>query len=268
MNNVEHIHILSSGEHINDTFKASYGKFDLTKVRIIVESGIYGKQDTPRNKGINNAIEDIKQICSIMNKDCDVKFIDKKSINDIRDAVLEIVNENPVGSQYYFNITGGTKVLSNGLFLMAIWLNGTIYHVGEDGVFQKLIVPKMQAEHVHKNPNYVTILDILYDYKTRFRKLQNEKMNKVDKFGKDGKILQKELYIKIKPKYIRIRVQDKKNKRSLQYGTLSKWLQDLKEWDLIKIDNPEDNRKSKNVEITEDGIFTLKFIQAMDKKKK
>jgi hypothetical protein len=265
VNDVEHIHILSSGEHINDTFKVSYGKFDLTKVRIIVESGIYGKLDSDRNKGINNAIDEVKKICSLMNKDCDVKLIDKISINDIRDAVLEIVNEFPVSSQYYFNITGGTKVLSNGLFLMAIWLNGTIYHVGEDGVFQKLIVPKMHAEHVEKNPNYTTILDILYNYKIKTGKFL---MKKNDKLGKDVNMLQKDLYKKMKLKYVRIRVQDKKNKRTLQYGTLSKWLQDLNEWDLIKINNPEDNRKLKNVEITEDGIFTLKFIQAMEKKNK
>jgi DNA-binding PadR family transcriptional regulator len=55
------------------------------------------------------------------------------------------------------------------------------------------------------------------------------------------------------------------SKRSLAQGTLTKWTVDLEQWGLITIDNPKNNRKDKIYTITDDGIFTLKFITATTK---
>jgi hypothetical protein len=243
-----HIHIIASGENNHNTIPHAINEFKMDKAIIIVDKDVYENPSANmHNPAIIKSINKVEDMVKVTNKKFELKYIDKISLNSVRDAVLEIVDENQ-GSTLYFNVSGGTKVLSNGLFMMAIWLDGIVYHVGEDNKLQRLIIPRVHSEEIRKNENYIIILDILS------KSLNRQKLRKT---------LYKEMLDRYKP------IRDMGiTKRKLAQGTLTKWTSDLEKWGLISIDNPKNNRKDKVYTIKDDGIFTLKFITATSKKQK
>lgn len=245
---VKHVHIVASGENNDKTMPEAIDKFQMDRAIIIMEKGVREHPDSNSHyPKILASIEKVEKMMKPLGKKLDIKEIDDISLGSVRDAVLEILDEYS-GATFYFNVSGGTKVLSNGLFMMAIWIDGIIYHVGADNKLQRLIIPRVHSEEIRKNENYLTILDILS------KSVKREK-------------LRKDIFPELKEKYKPIRVVGKKNKRDLAQGTLTKWTIDLENWGLIKIENPEGNRKDKIYRLTDDGLFTLKYIKAVSKKK-
>lgn len=246
MDNREHIHLISSGETIHETFPKSIKELKMDRAIILVEEDVFGNSGNIHHPLIRESINQVEKLAKMLNITYDIKLIPSISLENIRNAVLDVFNQYP-NAVYYFNITGGTKVLSNGLFMMSIWLDGTAYHVGEDGKFQILAVPKIHVEDIKKNENYISILEIL------------EK-------SREHEMPQKELFNNMKNEYKPLRKPNAKTKRNLSRGTLSKWIQDLISWDLVNQEYFKDN-KEKRVRITGDGIFTLKFIKAAERTK-
>ncbi len=246
MENKEHIHIISSGETIHETFPISINELKMDRAIILVEDDVFRDSDNKHHPLIRESITKVEELAGILKKSFEIKRIPGISLENIRNAVLDIFNQYP-DAVYYFNITGGTKVLSNGLFMMSIWLEGTAYHVGEGGKFQILAVPKIHVEDIKKNENYISILEILAD-------------------SKENIMPQKKLFIEMEHKYKPIREIHRKLKKSLSRGTLSKWIQDLILWGIVEEDYIKNNKKEKLLKITEDGIFTLKFINAARKR--
>lgn len=248
---MEHVHIIGTGANSGKSFRRTLGKgMKIDRVYIIRESNAQDK--------IKQAAEDIIAIATEFGIDPREKFIKKISLDDIRDVVLDIYRETP-GAQYYFNITGGTKVLSNGLFMMSIWMNGQAYYLNESETLEILRVPKIHAEDLEKNINYITILQLLDT-------TQSKEMNTgaiMDKLTSLYKPIRKQELEKAKTKVV-----------TLSKGTLSKWLRDLESWGLVTRDHGDtevmfkgkkvkvQNRREKKVKITPDGVFTLRFILA------
>jgi DNA-binding MarR family transcriptional regulator len=248
---MEHVHIVGVGAHSDKSFRRTLGKgMKIDRVYIIMNS------DAPDS--IKQAAEDIRAIAKEFGIEPREKLIKRISLDEIRDAVLDIYRETP-GAQYYFNVTGGTKVLSNGLFMMSIWMNGQAYYLNESESLEILRVPRIHAEDLEKNVNYITILQLL-------DATQTKEMS-------TGAIMDK-LALSYKP----IRMQEieraKTEMITLSKGTLSKWLRDLESWGLVTRDHGETeavvkgkrvkvpNRREKKVRITPDGVFTLRFILA------
>ncbi len=246
MNLVEHIHIISAGESIHKTFPTAINEFKMDKVIIIVENEIFTNPNIGRNPLITTSINEVKTIADMLNKSFEIKYIPSISLENIRNAVLDIFNEHPK-SNFYFNITGGTKILSNGLFMMSIWIGGVTYYVDESGSLQILTIPKIKIENIEKNPNFITLLETLSIYENKG-------------------ILQKILFDKMKKEYKPIKEVNKISKRDLSRGTLSKWIQDLTSWGLITTEYVENSKKEKMIKLTDDGLFTLKFVKASNKR--
>lgn len=246
MENREHIHIISSGETIHETFPISIRKLQMDRAIVLVEADVFENSDNKHHPLIRESISQVEKDAKRLKIFFEIKCIQSISLENIRNAVLDIFNNHP-DAVYYFNITGGTKVLSNGLFLMSIWLEGIAYHVGEGGKFQILAVPKIHVEDIRKNENYISMMEILVNSKKHEMPL-------------------KELFIEMEKDYKPLRKEDQKAKRNLSRGTLSKWIQDLISWGLVTEEFKKNNKKEKNIKITEDGIFTLKFIRAARKR--
>lgn len=247
-----HIHLISAGENIHVTFPKSIDEFKMDKAIVIVENKVFENDENPHYPKIRESISEVKKIASITSKSFEIKRIEKIDLENIRNVVIETFSENP-DSKFYFNITGGTKVLSNGLFLMSIWLDGTAYHFGEFGEFQILSVPKIHIEDIQKNKNYISILKILTN-------------------SKNKEIKQKELFQKLGEEYKPLKNQKETNRNKdetrmeLHRGTLSRWLQELEEWKLLDIIYVQGNRKEKIIKINSDGIFALRFFETIRKR--
>jgi hypothetical protein len=70
----------------------------------------------------------------------------------------------------------------------------------------------------------------------------------------------------MKDNYKPLKEENNKLKRTLSRGTLSKWIYDLISCGLVSEEYVENNKKEKKIKITDDGIFTLKFITAANKR--
>jgi hypothetical protein len=242
----QHVHIISAGESIHKTFPKAIHEFKMNKAIIIVEDNVFYDGAGGHSTLIIQSIDEVKKTADKLEIAFEIKRIPDISLKNIRNAVLEIFNDQ-TNAIFYFNITGGTKVLSNGLFMMSIWIEGTTYHVGESGQLQILTIPKIHTENITKNSNYIFILEILTN-------------------SKDKEILLKNLYSTMKDAYKPLREENKKLKRTLSRGTLSKWIYDLISWGLVSEEYVENSRKEKKIKITDDGIFTLKYIKAANKR--
>jgi hypothetical protein len=176
----------------------------------------------------------------------EIKVISHISLETIRDSVLEILEKHP-DAKYYFNISGGTKVLSIGLFVMSLWLEGTAYHIDSSNHFQKLTVPKMHVKDISQNPNYVNILEIL-------KKSPGNKLSRI------------QLFTTLKDKYQPVRELKGKDERKLTGGVLTKLISNLIKWGLVEEGYKEGSKKEKEYMITEDGLFALKFMKSQGDK--
>lgn len=242
MNRPAHVHLVAVGESIHKTLPSSLNEFSATKIVLLVEEALFKERGPPKQEKIMEAIESVKKIASLLGIDVDIVRLEKIALSDIRDAVLSVY-ESERGANFYFNITGGTKVLSNGLFLMSIWIGATTYYVEQDGGIQVLRVPRMNMDEVARNPNYFSILDIL--------------------FGFGGRAPYKTTFQQMMPRYKPIRESGIKTKRELQKGTFSKWMRDLCLWGLIEESYLGSSKREKVLTITNDGIFALKLISSL-----
>ncbi|MDP3444315.1 MAG: hypothetical protein Q8T08_15765, partial [Ignavibacteria bacterium] len=162
------IHIISAGESIHKTYPVAIKKElkDITRTYVIVEKGVFA--DSPGDdekkinakKGIRAAIKKVEKISKEMEISFNQIIIDTVTIENVRDAVLDIYDEFP-DAHYSFNISGGTKILSIGLFMMSIWIEGDSYHTPGGEIIQKLNIPKMHVKDISTNKNYVEILNLL-----------------------------------------------------------------------------------------------------------
>jgi len=257
----EHIHIISSGENIHNTYHLAIGSGDkITRTHVIVEEDIckISKKDAQirreRKEKIQDAIREVKSISEKVKIVYKTIKIESITLESVRDAVLEIYNEYP-DAHFSFNISGGTKVLSIGLFVMSLWLNGEVYYTPSGTSFQKLAIPKMHVKELTKNPNYVEILKLL----APSGKGRDKNTGRV--------VTWKKLLTEMEKRYIPLRMEgEKKKKRVFGKGTLSKYLASLLEWNLIEEDFIPGSRKEKIYSIKPDGEFALKFTLIQQKK--
>ena len=246
----EIIHIMSAGANIHNTFPVAINKIsNATKVYVIVEDNVYEDvADEGRQKmlvDIRDSINTLKEIAKpfVENGVHEIK-IPNDSLEYIRDAVIEIYSKNQ-GAKFFFNLSGGTKMLSIGLFMMGLWIDAVPYVVDLTSQPRKLSVPKIHIKDLTENPNRVLILKNL-----------NEK--------KSNGVTRKNLFDKVAKEYIPIRERDKK-KRNLKQGTFNALIGSLLEWELIGEKFKIGSKKEKVYHITPDGEFTLNFIRIKQK---
>lgn len=260
MERLEHIHFISSGENIHNTYHLAISNNQITRTYVIVEKDICiisSKDDLPRKERkekIQAAIREVKSISEKVKIAYNTIRIESVTLESVRDAVLEIYNKYP-DAEFSFNISGGTKVLSIGLFVMSLWLTGEVFYTPSGTSIQKLAIPKMHIKELSGNPNYIEILKSLSpSIKSRNKYPVNI-------------VTRKDLLIQMKRNYKPVRdMGDTKTKRELGSGTLTKLVANLMEWDLIHEEFLPGSRKEKIYSISPDGEFALKFFLIQQKK--
>lgn len=242
----EIVHIMSAGANIHNTFPVAINKISsATKVYVIVEDDVYEDvTDEKRQKmlvDIRDSIKKLKEIAKpfVENGVHEIKIPDD-SLECTRDAVIKIYSENQ-GARFFFNLSGGTKMLSIGLFMMGLWIDAVPYVVDLDSQPRKLSVPKIHIKDLTENPNRVLILTKLNETKSK-------------------SMTRKYLLDKAAKEYIPIRERERK-KMELKQGTFNSLIASLLEWELISEEFKEGSKKEKVYRITPDGEFTLNFIK-------
>lgn len=246
MNENELIHIISAGANIHNTFPVAVNEISgATKLFIIVEDRVY---ENTGNVGlqkirddIKDSIEQLKTIATpfVKNGVHEIR-IPEDSLEYVRDAVIKIYSESQ-NSKFFFNVSGGTKLLSIGLFVMALWIEAVPYIVDQNSQARKLSIPKIHIKDLTENPNRVLILIKL-----------KEKLS-------EG-LTRKDLFTEVEKEYIPIRERGKK-KRELKQGTFNALIESLLEWNLIRVTYKKGSKKEKQYYITPDGEFTLNFVK-------
>jgi len=247
----EKIHIMSAGANVHNTFPiAIYNIAPASEVYVIAEKRVYEDSDNPKiqeaREAIRRSIEKLKDLGNpIAKKGVHEVIIEADTLDYIKDAIFEIYRNNP-DAQYYFNVSGGTKMLSIGLFMMALWFEATPYHVDMENMAKTISVPKVHIEDFQTNPNRISILKIL-----------DEQEPSGDENIKT--LSRKRLFEKLSKEYIPVR--DKKRAdRNLKDGVFNSLTRDLLNWNLIDERHLEGSKKEKEYILTSDGEFTLKFV--------
>lgn len=251
------IHIMSAGANVHNTFpRAIYGIAPADEVYVIAEKRIYDDSDDLQKQNsriaIRESIEKLKEIAlPFTKKGVHELKIEADTLDHISDAVFEIYKKNP-DAEYYFNVSGGTKALSIGLFMMALWIEAKPYHVDMEKQAKTISIPKVHIEDFQSNPNRVTILKIL------------DRQNPSEDEEKIKKLSRIKLKEKLSNEYIPIR--DKKRvDRELKDGVFNSLTKDLLNWGLIDERHVEGSKKEKEYLLTSDGEFTLKFVSIKGK---
>lgn len=245
MTEKEKIHIMSAGAHVHETFPIAVNNISpATEVYVIVEDRVYEDSDNPKTQkarmDIRNSIAKLKTIASpfVKNGVHEVN-IEDDTLDHIRDDVFSIFKKK-TDAQYYFNVSGGTKGLSIGLFMMALWIEAIPYHVDMQKEAKIIAIPKVHINDFQVNINRVKILEILSN-------------------SNSGTMERKKLFHELAKQYVPIR-ETGKAKRELKDGVFNSLTRDLLKWALISESLKEGSRKEKKYSITPDGEFTLKFV--------
>ena len=238
----ECIHIFSAGRSVDKTFISANKKFQID--RVLVFSDVHGiKTDPQEDSNIKSSIKKLKEIgLSVGIQVSDIN-VDADNLHDVRDKILDIRDRYPE-SEFYFNITGGKKVLSLNLFTMSVWINGSAYYVERDGTIFEFSIPRIQPENLDSESLKFRVLSIV---------------NKATKGG-NGFTLYSEAFDEFKQVYKPKRQNDSGRYPVARKGTFSKLVRALIDDGLLKEDYLQRSHKTKTLNITSDGIFTVLFV--------
>lgn len=255
----ENILILSAGENIHNTFPVCFSELpSLDEIYIIVEEDVcrdnsgdseYKRETKPK---IRTAIREVCDLSKKLKRTCHVTTIQDTSLESVRDTVLMIARDHPE-AHITFNISGGTKMLSVSLFLMALWIDADVCLTPRESELIPLSIPRMHLDDVTKKANNLSVLRIL--------------SSSLEGSSSRGEwMLRRDLTTKLQEVYVAERYDgDKKTDRVLSRSTFTKILDPLITWNLIeRRDNPK-NKRECQYRITHDGLFTLRFVDAQNR---
>ena len=239
----ECIHIFSAGRSVDKTFISANKKFQIDRVFVFLDVQ-EKKTDSLEYSNIESSIKRLKKIgLSVGIQVSDIN-VEADNLDDVRDKILDI-RDRYTESEFYFNITGGKKVLSLNLFTMSVWLNGSAYYVEKDGTIFEFSVPRIQPESLNSESLKFLVLSIV---------------NKVTK-GENDFILYSEAFDEFKRVYKPKRENDSGRYPVARKGTFSKLVRALIDDGLVKEDYLKQSHKTKTLSITPDGIFTVNFVK-------
>lgn len=129
----EHIHIVSAGEKIHDTYTAAIRDLqDITHTFVFADTALYTNSalDDERTKAAKTAVRDavnrVKTISLSVSIPASLVYIDPPADVSVKKAVQKIFHDHP-GARYTFDLSEGSKDLALALFLISLWLHGDVY---------------------------------------------------------------------------------------------------------------------------------------------
>ena len=241
--NKECVHIFSGGRSVDSTFSQAIKRYRIDHVVILKGKPGDSDKDKSEDEAIEKSIRALRDYSDKLAVSVSTIVVNEDNVDNIRDEILELQKNHPL-SQFFFNITGGKKVLSLNLFTMAVWMDATPYYVDINGNISEFSIPRIHPDNLDPEGPYFSILSLMYS-------LSNE--------GKDS-VLYSDVFLKLSESY-RPTVQRTKGRYPhLRRGTFSKLIRYLIERGLLEEDYVGFNHRSKELKITRDGVFTFNFI--------
>ncbi|EJG07250.1 hypothetical protein Metli_1294 [Methanofollis liminatans DSM 4140] len=244
-----HLLFISAGEHVHETLPACIKNLkEITHAIVVVEESVY--HDLPVDAVqmktvkplIREAIQGVKAICDSMNIAFSEIRTEDTRINAIRDAVLAVTRQHPA-ARISFNLSGGTKMLSLSLFIMALWLDAEVYLTPKNDQIEQILIPQMHLDDIRRNPNYPKALEIISTASGRW-------------------VTRQDFAIEMEKNYKPSRFPgDEKTKRIPNRGTITRILQQLIDWDLVEESFCDRSKKAKQYCLTPHGEFAQKILR-------
>ncbi|NMB79085.1 MAG: hypothetical protein GYA23_08320 [Methanomicrobiales archaeon] len=277
------IHIITAGNDIAPAYARTLRERpDITRTYIFADTELYtnSTRDTPemraQKESARHAVNRVKDHAASLGIPASLVYVIPPADCSARDAVLKINQEYP-SATFSFNLSAGPKDMALALFLVSLWIHGetTYAYEGTGGVRERKIlpVPKISAETISANPNYMKILATL----ARTPGKPEEQP--------DSRLLPRSylftqlagFYIPVRKKGVKV-AENRTGKtdlftgkhavlHELSQGTLSSILNTLVGGDLIReITSPDGNRKEKFYTITAAGRLALLLAELQPRK--
>lgn len=249
MNNTnknKQFHIFSAGRKIVETYKVAVKNYNIDQIIVFIEKQNY-KEINNQDKSfedINNALKNLETKANEIDVGFQIIKVTENDLNDVMKQVFRLRKENPE-ADFYFNLTGGKKVLALNLFTTAIWIGGFSYYIDMNGNTIEFTIPRIAPTELQNNRYLLKILEIVNNSIT-----EQEKCVKL-----------KEVYKELADYYKSRNNFNDNGRHKLQHGTFSKWTRKLIDKGLLTEEYIKDNHKTKCLTITKDGQFALIFFK-------
>ena len=281
MTGQEHIHIITAGESIYPVYAATIrDNPDITHTFVFADTGLYtnsthdGETIRAQKDAARDAVNQVKTLATSLKIPASLIYVTPPADTSARDAILKIKKEHP-DARFSFNLSAGSKDMCLALFVLSLWVEGDAsYTFGErkkEASNAKLAVPKIPAESVAANPNYIKILETLANTPGK----QEPASRVLPRFYLFNQLAG--AYVPIRKKGVKI-TENKTGKtdlytgkkavlHELSQGTCSSFLNTLAGWDLIlEVPGLAGNRKEKYYTITPAGELALQLAQIKPRK--
>lgn len=272
----EHVHIITAGKAIYSSFAATVRDHpDITHAYVFADTGIYSndaRDDAGARAGkeeTREAVTKVRDLSASLKMPSSLVYVSPPADASVRDAVLKIRKERP-DARFSFDLTAGSKDMCLALFGISLWVGGEAYYAfggpKKEPHQAKLAVPKIPAENIVANQNYVKILRTLAyapgKQEPSARVLPRSYLfNQLSGF-----------YVPVRSKGVKI-AENRTGKTDLytgkkavlyelSQGTCSSFLNTLAGWDMIEeVPGLAGNRKEKYYRITSCGELALRLAE-------
>jgi hypothetical protein len=265
----EHVHIISAGENIHTAYPAIFRTLPtITRTYVLADNTVYELSSNPEVEkarvAIRDAVAAVKEISVTLSIRFSRELIFQPIYPSVRDTVTKIHRECP-GARFTFDISGGSKPLSNALFAVSSWLDGEVYSAFDQKAPRCIPLPKRSVRTLLANPNYQMILAIL---------LRTGKKNAG--IVPAEWVSRQYIFQQLFPFYVPSRtkrakpddppvqpVKFKKGRRpaaELTHGTFSDFMRALVDAELVNEEVSTDEGREKMFRITERGGIAFRFF--------
>ena len=279
----EHIHIVTAGENIFPAFAATVRDnpgithaFVFADLELYSNSSRDGEALRKQKDMAREAVNQVRALATSLKIPAPLVYVSPPADVTARDAILKIKKEHP-DARFSFDLSAGSKDMCMALFALSLWVQGDAYYTFADrkgaAAGAKLAVPRTPAETVAANPNYLKILQTLYNTPGK----QDHPLRVVPRSYLFNQL--SAAYIPMRKKGVKVAANTmgktdlytgkKAVMHKLSQGTCSSFLNTLAGWDMVQ-ELPEgsvSNMKEKYYVITPSGALALQLAEIKPRKR-
>ncbi|MEI7856533.1 MAG: hypothetical protein WCH85_03410 [Methanomicrobiales archaeon] len=269
----EHVHIISAGENIHTAYPAIFRMLPtITRTYVLADNSVYELSSNPEVEktrvAIRDAVAAVKEISVTLSIPFSRELLFQPVYPSVRDTITKIHRECP-GARFTFDISGGSKPLSNALFAVSSWLEGEVYSAFDQKAPRCIPLPRRSVRTLLANPNYQMILAILLRTgKKNASVLSAEWVSREYIFKQLSSF-----YVPSRTKKAKLddpKMQPAKPKKGrmpaaeLTHATFSGFISTLRDAGLIDEETGTANKKEKIYRITDRGEIAFRFFSVPD----
>jgi len=278
----EHIHIVTAGENIYPAYAATLrDNPDITHTFVFADIELYsnssrdGEALRKQKDTAREAVNQVRALATSLKIPAPLVYVSPPADVTARDAILKIRKEHP-DARFSFDISAGSKDMCMALFALSLWVQGDAYYTFAErkgaAAGAKLAVPRTPAETVAANPNYLKILQTLYNTPGK----QDHPLRVVPRSYLFNQL--SAAYIPVRKKGVKVAANTmgktdlytgkKAVMHNLSQGTFANILRTMVTLDLVhEFPNPGSNRKEKYYTITPSGTLALQLAEIKPRKR-